>query len=37
MLRKPQKFEKWSEQPVNRLKVPIYMQYLKNKWSSEVV
>ena len=24
MLRKPQKFEKWSEQPVNGLKVPIY-------------
>ena len=24
MLRKPQNFEKWSEQPVNGLKVPIY-------------
>ena len=24
MLRKPQKFEKWSEQPVNGLKVTIY-------------
>ena len=24
MLRKPQKLEKWSEQPVNVLKVPIY-------------